>query len=282
MSLYFRYLYPPPSPSVLANIAQTLVAVPKFYTQVLHLMNKMNLPTPFGPVTTLPSIYAKVLNLMGYSESSDGIEWNLSRCKRNTNEVESNSNEFNENEEKENHANLHQDTTETESELESDGDESVSRQKKISLPVRRKFKPKNTINKKPKISLLKQTNVSHPRTVEPSSMKDVFEASESQGPKKMQLKLQGAVLPQADIELERDSLHPGGFGKMESPLDSKKATDDMVEWKRESAKYITKEELQDNIVSKTGRMSELFSRQIGITLCLCNFDEIYFLCICFG
>ncbi len=27
-----------------------IAAVPKLYTQVLHLMNKMNLPPPFGPI----------------------------------------------------------------------------------------------------------------------------------------------------------------------------------------------------------------------------------------
>lgn len=248
---HLRYLYPPPSPSVVANIAQTLVAVPKFYTQVLHLMNKMNLPIPFGPLKTLPPIYAKVLKLIGYSESVDRMEWNISECAKNTNEVESNSSEFIENESKENHSDFQQDTTETESELESDGGESFNRQKQVTLPVRRKLKPKNTINKKPKLSLLKQTSVCHPRNLDLPSVKDVFEANESQGPRKMQLKLQGTVLPQVDMESERDPLQPGGFGKMESPLDSKKTTDDMVEWKRESAKYITKEELHDNIVNKT-------------------------------
>jgi len=33
-----------------------IIAVPKLYTQVLHLMNKMNLPAPFGPVTKTPSL----------------------------------------------------------------------------------------------------------------------------------------------------------------------------------------------------------------------------------
>uniref|UniRef100_A0A3B5L2D2 RNA-binding region-containing protein 3 n=1 Tax=Xiphophorus couchianus TaxID=32473 RepID=A0A3B5L2D2_9TELE len=49
-----KYLYPPPSNGVLTNITHALIAVPKFYVQVLHLMNKMNLPCPFGPVTARP------------------------------------------------------------------------------------------------------------------------------------------------------------------------------------------------------------------------------------
>ncbi|XP_037550388.1 RNA-binding region-containing protein 3 [Nematolebias whitei] len=49
-----KYLYPSPSNSILTNITHALLSVPKFYVQVLHLMNKMNLPCPFGPVTARP------------------------------------------------------------------------------------------------------------------------------------------------------------------------------------------------------------------------------------
>lgn len=43
-----HYLYPPPTTQTLSNISHALVAVPQFYIQVLHLMNKMNLPPPFS------------------------------------------------------------------------------------------------------------------------------------------------------------------------------------------------------------------------------------------
>ncbi|KAM4718415.1 RNA-binding region-containing protein 3 isoform 1-T3 [Anableps anableps] len=52
-----KYLYPPPSNSILTNITHALIVVPKFYVQVLHLMNKMNLPCPFGPVTARPPMF---------------------------------------------------------------------------------------------------------------------------------------------------------------------------------------------------------------------------------
>ncbi|XP_036598320.1 LOW QUALITY PROTEIN: RNA-binding region-containing protein 3-like [Trichosurus vulpecula] len=52
-----KYLYPPPSSTILTNIANALASVPKFYVQVLHLMNKMNLPAPFGPITARPPTY---------------------------------------------------------------------------------------------------------------------------------------------------------------------------------------------------------------------------------
>ncbi|KYO23550.1 RNA-binding region-containing protein 3 [Alligator mississippiensis] len=56
-----KYLYPPPSNAILANIAHALASVPKFYVQVLHLMNKMNLPPPFGPITARPPMYEEYL-----------------------------------------------------------------------------------------------------------------------------------------------------------------------------------------------------------------------------
>ncbi|XP_014243034.1 RNA-binding protein 40 [Cimex lectularius] len=45
--VHLRYSYPPPQLYVMKNICKALSKVPKFYTQVLHLMNKMNLPCPF-------------------------------------------------------------------------------------------------------------------------------------------------------------------------------------------------------------------------------------------
>jgi len=43
-----RYQYPPPTSETLANISRALTLYPKLYTQVLHLMNKMNLPCPIS------------------------------------------------------------------------------------------------------------------------------------------------------------------------------------------------------------------------------------------
>lgn len=55
------YSYPPPSYTTLQNIIHCMASVPKFYTQVLHLMNKMNLPAPFGELTTTPPLKAEKL-----------------------------------------------------------------------------------------------------------------------------------------------------------------------------------------------------------------------------
>ncbi len=40
------YLYPPIDDTILMNINNALLSIPAFYTQVLHLMNKMSLPCP--------------------------------------------------------------------------------------------------------------------------------------------------------------------------------------------------------------------------------------------
>ncbi|KAF0289513.1 RNA-binding protein 40 [Amphibalanus amphitrite] len=43
-----RYSYPPPTADTLARICAALRSSPRFYTQVLHLMNKLSLPAPFA------------------------------------------------------------------------------------------------------------------------------------------------------------------------------------------------------------------------------------------
>ncbi|KAH0470424.1 hypothetical protein IEQ34_000147 [Dendrobium chrysotoxum] len=50
------YAYPPPDGNILTNIVNALIAVPHFYTQVLHLMNKMNLPAPFRMALPTPPL----------------------------------------------------------------------------------------------------------------------------------------------------------------------------------------------------------------------------------
>lgn len=47
ISSLLKYNYPSVTTSIICNIAKALYNCPKFYTQVLHLMNKMNLPPPF-------------------------------------------------------------------------------------------------------------------------------------------------------------------------------------------------------------------------------------------
>lgn len=53
---HLEYAYPPPDGNILTNIVNALIAVPRFYTQVLHLMNKMNIPAPFRPALPTPPL----------------------------------------------------------------------------------------------------------------------------------------------------------------------------------------------------------------------------------
>ncbi|VAH16785.1 unnamed protein product [Triticum turgidum subsp. durum] len=59
-SVLNRYAYPPPDGNILTNIVNSLIAVPRFYTQVLHLMNKMNLPAPFRTALPTPPLPSQV------------------------------------------------------------------------------------------------------------------------------------------------------------------------------------------------------------------------------
>ncbi|EDV22730.1 uncharacterized protein TRIADDRAFT_58601 [Trichoplax adhaerens] len=55
-----HYLYPEANIMILTNIVNAMLAVPKFYTQVLHLMNRMNLPPPFAFPTPTPPMKSKL------------------------------------------------------------------------------------------------------------------------------------------------------------------------------------------------------------------------------
>ncbi|KAI9480772.1 MAG: hypothetical protein EXX96DRAFT_564108 [Benjaminiella poitrasii] len=46
---HLKYYYPDPTPDILTNMMYAIGSVPRLYTQVLHLMNKLNMPPPFGP-----------------------------------------------------------------------------------------------------------------------------------------------------------------------------------------------------------------------------------------
>ncbi|KAK5642141.1 hypothetical protein RI129_008308 [Pyrocoelia pectoralis] len=57
---HLKYEYPKPNRATINNIAHALLSVPKFYTQVLHLMNRMNLPPPFSDVPDPPQISQRI------------------------------------------------------------------------------------------------------------------------------------------------------------------------------------------------------------------------------
>ncbi|XP_055337793.1 RNA-binding region-containing protein 3-like [Paramacrobiotus metropolitanus] len=55
-----KYHYPPPSPSILTNVMYIMAQTPALYVQVMHLMNKMHLPIPFGPLLPPPKMFDNI------------------------------------------------------------------------------------------------------------------------------------------------------------------------------------------------------------------------------
>ncbi|KAI9347102.1 hypothetical protein BD770DRAFT_421545 [Pilaira anomala] len=70
---HLKYFYPDPTPDILANISNAIGTVPRFYTQVLHLMNKYNMPPPFGPIDkeSLPSLLKRKRDDLLASDESE-------------------------------------------------------------------------------------------------------------------------------------------------------------------------------------------------------------------
>lgn len=64
---HLHYKYPEPNVQILTNIANALATVPKFYTLVLNLMNKMHLPPPFTGVTPTPPLPDNNVNMQDAS-----------------------------------------------------------------------------------------------------------------------------------------------------------------------------------------------------------------------
>ncbi|XP_057671772.1 RNA-binding region-containing protein 3 [Diorhabda carinulata] len=76
---HLKYLYPKANRATINNIAHALSTIPRFYTQVLHLMNRMNLPPPFAveqpPVRTItPSQHPVIQKLPEKVNSAPPVE----------------------------------------------------------------------------------------------------------------------------------------------------------------------------------------------------------------
>lgn len=93
----------------------------------------------------------------------------------------------------------------------------------------------------------------HPKPSE-VSMGDVFEATPTQGSKRLEVKLKNVALPTVeDLSRLETSMETGSFGKIEvPPTASLGATESLVEWPREADNYIRKEDILANRVDKSG------------------------------
>lgn len=214
-----KYKYPVPTPTTIQNICHALASVPKFYTQVLHLMNKMNLPAPFGPVTPAPPLAQDVIE--NVSDMTPDVDVIITKDMEVTSEEES------------------------EYESESDGGERFVQEK--VLPVKRQSKnPKKKIKRR-RICLqppLPPAGPSKPRT-EPS---EVFE-SQLIMQKKINVKKIDNIAPVDIAEVSTEI--PGGFGAFEAPKEAKdenanKEPGDVI-W--DDSQFITKKELKEKRIS---------------------------------
>ncbi|XP_076062558.1 RNA-binding region-containing protein 3-like [Oratosquilla oratoria] len=200
MPPHLKYVYPPPSPTILANIAHALVAVPRFYTQTLHLMNKMNLPCPFGPLLPVPPICREAMKLTSTlkveQEDAPGNGPRTVIIEEDTDIPEEEMSVY-----------------ETESELESDEEEKAKKKDRVKPPLKRIRKPKVQDSKRRKLSMLKNIGVLQnvKATGESLPLSSVFERPDK-SEKKIELRIENTTLPTKNHNTT--VLTEEGFGKM--------------------------------------------------------------------
>ncbi|XP_069825110.1 RNA-binding region-containing protein 3 isoform X2 [Dendropsophus ebraccatus] len=235
-----KYLYPPPTSTVLANIANALASVPKFYVQVLHLMNKMNLPAPFGPPTAQPPLYADYLAIPTLyppvppdlpenpplPELDDDYDMDVSS--REESEYES---------------------------ADEEEKERVARLKELAgkLPKRPKIKKQPRPRKKPKIKdLIPVPAVPHSHSHAPLLPSEVFEQPCVIGLKKMELHIPAdipAAMDDSDVGMEA-TMAPDGFGKIYPVTELKDEEENEEEDDDLPKEFISRRELEKGRLSK--------------------------------
>lgn len=233
---HLKYQYPPPTPTVLHNIACALASVPKFYTQVLHLMNKMNLPCPFQPA---PFPKSDILPSLVHSDIREG---NDSVPLEPTPTVEL--------------------SEEEESELESEGE--GQQLPTDIIPAKRSLPHKPKKVKRPKFikPVLAATN-SSVKSVKPEEVFEKITCEHIQ--RKIELKFSTAVGGDGVVEKadEQGSSPSRGFGLMfpvtknaneAESAENIGSTDDDTS----RGSTITAEELEANRVSSRGKCNVLF------------------------
>jgi len=237
---HLKYSYPPPSPEVLVNISHALATHSKFYTQVLHLMNKMNLPCPFTE-TEYP-LKSELINDAFFKLASRSNEGVIQDKKL---------------------------SSEEESEFESDGE--VCAHKEI-IPIKRKLNQGKNKIKRPKLLKPIQKVERDKPVIKPE---EVFESAvKDHQPKKIAMKLTGELLTlqegeKPNIEAETSV---GGFEILEAPVKESQETDEKEEEKEvtdDTTNFISSEELAANRISQRDqRILPVFKNyQEGVPSC---------------
>ncbi|CAH1992845.1 unnamed protein product [Acanthoscelides obtectus] len=240
---HLKYLYPKPNRATINNIAHALATIPRFYTQVLHLMNKMNLPPPFAveqppvriitPAQPAPVIQKPVERTVPPPETTQvplqpppNQQIPLQSQEVKAKPAESSS----------------------ESELESDdGDYFRNRE---FVPVKRKSKSTKPAVKRPKFIKPPTAQQSSTSTKPAEKRENVFEKVDVQVQKKIEVKVASDTLEhpkQPTIPEQVGSigiLQPTQKPEDQKPPESQQTEDRLTEPEEKS--YITAEELAAN------------------------------------
>lgn len=235
-----HYLYPPPTVSIVTNIANALASYPKFYVQVLHLMNKLNLPAPFGPVTSTPPIP---------DDKEDTHMLGADQLEAEEMEV----------------------TSEEESEIESDTENKGSVSVKEGTATKRPMKRKSRLpRKRLKIApLVPQTETVYAKPVQGISTQDVFEQPTTQvQSKKIELKLPELVntkegetehpdllsMVESAEETAAEETGESGFGKIEpveKPPPEEELRESDLPYTVDPSKFLSLDDLKNGKISKS-------------------------------
>ncbi|XP_012526949.2 RNA-binding region-containing protein 3 [Monomorium pharaonis] len=224
-----RYKYMMPTRDTLIRIAIQLLTQPAFYTQVLHLMNKMNLPPPFEELEMEFPMLREVYNMEKYKD--------IFHDRVNEEEME-----------------------EEESELESDGEDNIRPLEVI--PVKRK-RPQSTKRLKiPKFVNPAKNIVIPSSTQKVLKPEDMFESVQRGETKNLKIELKTLDKPlEATTSAIQDSTVTvdGGFGLI-FPVN--KTTEDAKNCEENAEtpknKFITSEELTNKISANDQRLLPVF------------------------
>jgi hypothetical protein len=228
---------------VIANIARALVAVPKFYNQVLHLMNKMNLLSPFH--SSSPQFQAALSSLFG-EKSSLATNGKLSHCQSHSllnillwfpsddgTQIQSAT------------EGISQKST-SESELESDPEPEVGIP--TYIPMKRKAPEKRAGVKRPK--LIKVQKNDEKLTKPAVLMADVFEVRSKEPQKNITMILNAQ--PEAEGEMPSESASGEGFGVLFPVVPESTHAEVPVEVEVEDESYISMSKIRSNRISERG------------------------------
>ncbi|XP_062848074.1 RNA-binding region-containing protein 3 isoform X2 [Trichomycterus rosablanca] len=255
-----KYLYPPPSRAIVTNITHTLLSIPKFYIQVLHLMNKMNLPCPFGPVITPPPMFE-----IAHSPFPHMVPLPPTLPPENPPLPVG-------------------DSGDEESEYESEDDEDKERMIRlmglVNQPCKRQLRSKVTsTRKKPKLKDLLFTTKpeSHSNPAPSLQPSDVFEQPLSLGPKKIEFHIpsEAPVGPAEDKTAEEEAYsaeqeeEASGFGKLYPSAQNNREEESCEEEDEIPSEFVSRRELEKGRLSRDEmkRMSVFKNYEHGEPTC---------------